>query len=86
MLEAIGESLQLTEHALAPSWVVWERRGNVVSSSIFLILRELQESAPPPEGALGVLIAFGAGVTCDMALLRAGGWLSNASDTVYESD
>jgi hypothetical protein len=32
---------------------------------------------PVPEGQSGVMMAFGPGLTCELALLRAGGWLSN---------
>jgi alkylresorcinol/alkylpyrone synthase len=76
VLDAIGEGLDLRADTLRPSWDVWERYGNVSSASVFFILRALQESAPPAPGALGVMLAFGPGLSCEMALLRAGGWLS----------
>lgn len=76
ILEAVAESLHLQDKALAPSWTVWERCGNMVSATVFFALRHLQQSDPPPEGALGMMVAFGAGVSCEMVLLRAGGWLS----------
>ncbi len=74
LLVAVGESLQLSDRQLAPSRAVWERYGNVVSASVFFILRHLQESAPPADGELGVMLALGAGVTCEMVLLRSRGW------------
>lgn len=71
MLDAVRESLKLDEEALKPSRAIWERCGNTVSSSVFFILREIHESAPPPPGELGVMLAVGAGVTCEMVLLRS---------------
>lgn len=66
-LETIGDALGLSERTLAPSWTVWERCGNMISSSLFFTLQELQKLAPPPRDTLGVMLAFGAGVTCEMA-------------------
>ena len=57
-------------HALRHSWTVWERYGNMVSSTVFFVLRELQETAPPRDGDIGLMLAFGAGVSCEMVLLR----------------
>ena len=74
LLEAVGESLHLTDRQLAPSRAVWEGYGNVVSASVFFILRHLQAFAPPADGDLGVMLALGAGVSCEMVLLRSCGW------------
>jgi alkylresorcinol/alkylpyrone synthase len=76
ILQAVGEGLGLDEGALQPSWRVWSRCGNVSSATVFFILREIAASATPPPGALGVMLAFGPGLTCEMALLRADGWLA----------
>ena len=70
ILEAIGDALRLDEAALAPSWAAWERNGNTISATIFFILDELRRSAPPVDGSPGLMLSFGAGVTCEMALLR----------------
>lgn len=72
LLEAIGESLALSDEALRPSWRVWERRGNVSSATALVILRDILE-AGPPAGALGMLLAPGPGLSCEMVLLRASG-------------
>jgi predicted naringenin-chalcone synthase len=53
----------------------------MLSSSVFFILRALQETAPPPRDSLGVMLALGAGVTCEMALVRAQGWLCGCADS-----
>jgi len=76
ILEAVAEGLTLPDRALQASWEVWERFGNLSSANVFFILRHLQESARPSPGDLGIMLAFGPGVTCEAVLLRAGGWLS----------
>jgi alkylresorcinol/alkylpyrone synthase len=70
ILDAIGESLDLSQRELEPSWSAWERSGNTISATIFFILEELRRSAPPSDGDLGLMLSFGAGVTCEMVLLR----------------
>lgn len=76
VLEAVGRALHLPEGALTPSWNVWTRYGNVSSATALFILRELHATVPPAAGSLGVMIAFGPGLTCELALLEADGWLS----------
>ena len=77
VLEAAADALGLSDEALRPAWDVWEQCGNLSSATVFFILRELQSSAPPPAGTFGVMLAFGPGVTCEMLLLRSGGWLAD---------
>jgi len=79
ILDAAADALGLSEEALRPAWEVWERCGNLSSATVFFILRELQRSAAPRAGTPGVMMAFGPGVTCEMVLLRAGGWLAGHS-------
>jgi len=76
LLAAAGESLRLDDGALAASRAIWRRNGNMISASVFHVLEELRAATPPAPGALGLMIAFGAGFGCEMVLLRAGGWLS----------
>ncbi len=78
VLEAVGERLGLFASDLAASWEVWRDYGNVSSATVFFILRALGARDPIPEGRLGVMMAFGPGLSCELVLLRAGGWLSNA--------
>jgi alkylresorcinol/alkylpyrone synthase len=81
VLGAIEESLALDEAATEPTWETWEQFGNVSSATVFLVLETLRRAHPPAPGSLGLMLAFGPGVSCEMVLLRAGGWLSarNAS-------
>jgi len=76
ILEAVAESLELSDRTTQPTWDVWERYGNLSSATVFFILRRLQEAAPPAPGDLGMMIALGPGITCEMVLLRSAGWLS----------
>lgn len=78
-MDAIASGLDLPPRALAPTWDTWEAYGNLSSATVFFVLRHLSESAPPYPGALGLMLAFGPGVSCEMVLLRAGGWLSQAA-------
>ena len=75
LLGAIAASLELGEHDLRGSWAVWREHGNMISASVFFILRHLCQTATPPAGALGLMLALGAGVSCEMALIRSRGWL-----------
>jgi alkylresorcinol/alkylpyrone synthase len=70
ILDAVGEALELSDADLAPSWSAWERYGSTISATVFFILDELRRSAPPADGSLGLMLSLGAGVTCEMALLR----------------
>jgi len=81
VLAAVEEALALTAAASRPTWETWEQFGNVSSATVFLVLETLRRLHPPAPGSLGLMLAFGPGVSCEMVLLRAGGWLSagNAS-------
>jgi alkylresorcinol/alkylpyrone synthase len=72
ILEAVGEGLGLAEGALCPTWDVWRRCGNMSSVTLFFVLREIMDTTPPAPGDLGLALAFGPGVACELLLLRAG--------------
>lgn len=78
VLQAVAESLELTDRAMQPAWDIWEDSGNLSSSTVFFVLNRIQQSTPPTPGDLGMMLAFGPGLTCEMVLLRAGGWLSSS--------
>ena len=71
VVEAIAEALELSDTALRASWDVWQRCGNVSSASVLLVLQELLDSDTPAAGSLGMLLAPGPGLSCEMVLLRA---------------
>jgi alkylresorcinol/alkylpyrone synthase len=72
VLDAVGDSLGLSDDALRPTCSVWEDCGNVSSATALLVLRRVLELAPH-EGALGIMLALGPGMTCEMVLMRASG-------------
>ena len=71
ILKAAAEALELVEGAIRPSWDVWHRCGNMSSATVFFILDEIVRTAPPKPGDLGLALAFGPGVSCEMVLLLA---------------
>jgi alkylresorcinol/alkylpyrone synthase len=70
VLDAVAGSLELPDAALRPTWDVWEQYGNVSSATAFLVLRRVLE-VPPNDGALGMMLAIGPGLSCEMVLLRS---------------
>jgi alkylresorcinol/alkylpyrone synthase len=76
LLDAAAASLRLSDTAIDASRAVWRRTGNLISSAVFHVLDDLRSSAPPADGALGMMVAFGAGFCCEMVLMRSHGWLS----------
>jgi predicted naringenin-chalcone synthase len=74
IIDFVGERLGIEEADLAPSREVLARRGNCSSPTILLILEQLLAGGParPPArpGELGVLMAFGPGLTLESAVVR----------------
>ena len=70
VLEAIAEGLAVDGGMLAASWSAWRKTANMVSASIYRGITELANGSRPSDGDLGILVAFGTGVTCEVALLR----------------
>jgi alkylresorcinol/alkylpyrone synthase len=73
MLETIGRCLQLDERALEPSRWLLAAAGNMVSASIFFLMREAAAAVGSRERPLGVVLAVGgSSLACEMALVRFG--------------
>lgn len=70
VLGALREVLELDQHALALSWDVLGRVGNLSSASVLLILGEVLDAAPPPSGSPGLLFAMGPAFCSELVLLR----------------
>ena len=70
VIDAVADGLSCDRETVAASWAAWERSGNMVSASIYRALAELSRAGSPRHGELGMLLAFGTGVACEMALLR----------------
>lgn len=69
ILDAVQEALDLDADALAHSRAGLEAVGNLSSVSVLHVLAATLDDAPEP-GALGVMLAFGPGVGCELVLLR----------------
>ena len=69
VLLALQEALELEPDALARSWDVLARVGNLSSASVLFILREVLDAVPPPAGAPGLLFAMGPAFCSELVLL-----------------
>jgi alkylresorcinol/alkylpyrone synthase len=69
VLEAMQESLELPEGALAGAWRTLREVGNLSSTSVLLVLEEVLASPPPP-GSWGLMSAMGPGFCSELVLLR----------------
>lgn len=66
IFDAVESGLKLTPGSLAESRATFSRYGNLSSASLLFVLAELREGAP----GMGLGLAFGPGVTVEMATLR----------------
>lgn len=71
VLKLTQEALNLTPKQLEPSWKILKDYGNMSSASVLFVLEEMMRS-PPRAGELGVVIAFGPGVSGEIVLARWG--------------
>lgn len=69
VLTAMEESLELPPEALERTWRSLREVGNLSSSSVLLVLREVLEN-PPAAGEYGLLLAMGPGFCSELVLLR----------------
>ena len=69
VLAAMEESLELPPDALEPTWRNLREVGNLSSSSVLLVLREILDTPPDP-GEYGLLLAMGPGFCSELVLLR----------------
>ena len=67
VLESFSAALDLAPAALATSWDVLARAGNMSSAAV---LHVLAEGGARPAGTRGVLFALGPGVTAEIVLLE----------------
>ena len=70
ILEVIQQRLELSDEQIAPSWRVLAERGNCSSATVLLILDDLLRSGTTHPGEWGVMMAFGPGLSLEMALWR----------------
>lgn len=70
ILQATQEALQIPEPAVAASWEMLRKTGNLSSASVLLVLEETMAHRRPPEGTWSILAAMGPGFCSELVLLR----------------
>lgn len=70
VLEAIQDTLQLSDRDLEPSWESLRQVGNLSSASVLLVLDDIRSHRRPAPGTLGLLLAMGPGFCSELVLLR----------------
>ncbi|HEY8021308.1 MAG TPA: 3-oxoacyl-[acyl-carrier-protein] synthase III C-terminal domain-containing protein [Thermoanaerobaculia bacterium] len=70
VLEAMEETLELPEDALAVTWKSLQEVGNLSSTSVLLVLADTLECHRPPPGSWGMLLAMGPGFCSELVLLQ----------------
>ena len=70
VLEATAKALELPDDALAASWACLRTVGNLSSASVLVVLEQVMQKQPPPEGTYSLLAAMGPGFCSELVLLR----------------
>jgi alkylresorcinol/alkylpyrone synthase len=70
VLTAVEECLDLPAGALDTSWRSLRRVGNLSSTSVLLVLKEIMEESRPAPGSHGLMLAMGPGFCSELVLLR----------------
>ncbi len=70
ILDALQQGLRLDDAAMCPSRTVLRNYGNMSSASILFVLKELLETRTIQPGETVCAVAFGPGLTMEVALLQ----------------
>jgi alkylresorcinol/alkylpyrone synthase len=70
IIQAVTESLDLADDALAATRASLAQVGNLSSASVLHVLQEIRDADRPPPGSWGLMTAFGPGFCAEMVLLR----------------
>jgi alkylresorcinol/alkylpyrone synthase len=70
VLTLVEQELGLGPEQLAASWKVLRRYGNMSSAAVLFVLAEMLENAPAQPGDLGLIVAFGPGISGEVVLAR----------------
>lgn len=70
VLEFVAEALELTRQQLAPSWKVLKDYGNMSSATVLFVLADMMRAPPACHGDLGLILAFGPGLSGEIILAR----------------
>jgi alkylresorcinol/alkylpyrone synthase len=72
VIDAVRDSLGLSEDAVRESRASLAHAGNLSSASVLDVLARTLTHSDAPPGSPAVLMAFGPGVSCELVLLRMG--------------
>jgi alkylresorcinol/alkylpyrone synthase len=70
VLALVEREFGLTSDQLAASWKVMRGYGNMSSAAVLFVLAEMLQNAPARPGDLGLIAAFGPGITGEILLAR----------------
>jgi alkylresorcinol/alkylpyrone synthase len=70
VLRLVEEELGLAPGGLAASWEVLRRYGNMSSAAVLFVLERMLREPPARPGDLGVIVAFGPGISGEIVLAR----------------
>jgi alkylresorcinol/alkylpyrone synthase len=70
VLELIQAELGLQQSQLEASWKVLDQYGNMSSAAVLFVLAEMLKNPPAKSGDLGIIVAFGPGVSGEIVLAR----------------
>jgi alkylresorcinol/alkylpyrone synthase len=70
VLELVEQGFGLAPEQLAASWHVMRRYGNMSSAAVLFVLAQMLENAPARPGDLGIIVAFGPGISGEIVLAR----------------
>ncbi|HEY5882106.1 MAG TPA: 3-oxoacyl-[acyl-carrier-protein] synthase III C-terminal domain-containing protein [Nakamurella sp.] len=71
VIDAVRDSLGISDHEVALTRASLSRIGNLSSASVLHVLADTLRERPPAAGAHGVLMAMGPGFCSELVLLRA---------------
>ena len=70
VLTLVERELGLKPEQLASSWKVMRKYGNMSSAAVLFVLADLLENALVQPGDLGIIVAFGPGISGEVVLAR----------------
>ncbi|MGE5401903.1 MAG: type III polyketide synthase [Ignavibacteriales bacterium] len=70
ILDALQSGLSLSDEQMQPSRAILRNHGNMSSASILFVMKEILDSCPVQKDDLLCAVAFGPGLTMEVALLK----------------
>ncbi|MBF9234637.1 type III polyketide synthase [Microvirga alba] len=70
IVDLVAQKLNISDRQLEATWHVLSEYGNCASATVLLVLDHLIKHDRPQAGELGIMLAFGPGLTLEGALLR----------------